>query len=278
MKWIALLFSLLLPFSALADALPMSLMPAPAPDESGYISETEYQDDTLSVRISQVERDNSVYTVAYVTIADPSQLRTALAGEIGSKAKALPSQIAKGNGAVVAINGDFYLNQKKGVVIRMGEVIRQKHQSALDLLLIDTAGDFHIIRKPSKQATNVVLEEYTILNAFTFGPALVIDGELQKIRITYGYAPQDKAPRTAIGQLGPLSYALVVVDGRQKGYSRGVTHKMLGEFMLSIGCTQAYNLDGGGTTTMIFHDRVVNRPSGGDERDVSDIIYFASAL
>jgi exopolysaccharide biosynthesis protein len=71
---------------------------------------------------------------------------------------------------------------------------------------------------------------------------------------------------------------LVVVDGRQEGYSRGITIKMLGEFMGELGCRQAFNLDGGGSATLAFHDACYNSTSDKAERNISDIIYFASAV
>jgi exopolysaccharide biosynthesis protein len=82
----------------------------------------------------------------------------------------------------------------------------------------------------------------------------------------------------AIGQMGPLQYVLVVVDGRQEGYSRGITLKMLAEFMGELGCQEAFNLDGGGSATMVFGGKCYNNISGESERNISDIIYFASAV
>jgi exopolysaccharide biosynthesis protein len=145
-------------------------------------------------------------------------------------------------------------------------------------MVVDEAGDFHIFKKSNKKELTSFLQEHTAVNAFTFGPALVIDGELQTIYNSYGFAPQDRAPRVGIGQTGPLQYVLVVVDGRQEGYSRGITIKMLGEFMSGLGCLQAFNLDGGGSATLAFNGACYNSTSDKAERNISDIIYFASAV
>lgn len=68
----------------------------------------------------------------------------------------------------------------------------------------------------------------------------------------------------------------VVVDGRSRGYSRGMTLNEFADLFVELGASEAYNLDGGGSSTMYFNGRVVNQPSGKEkERGVSDILYVA---
>ncbi len=69
----------------------------------------------------------------------------------------------------------------------------------------------------------------------------------------------------------------VVVDGRQDGHSRGVTMGELAQIMIDLGATTAYNLDGGGSSTMYYDGEVVNSPSNGGERGTSDILYVATS-
>jgi len=262
---------------AVTNSLALDFSPAPTAAEDSYISASEYQDDTLHVKIEEIQRDDSIYHVAYIDIADPSQLRTALSGDPGASSKAKPSVIAKAYNAVIAINGDSYLYRGSGYIVRQGQLLRKSASLTLDMLIIDTAGDFHVVRKPTKAKITEALKANEIAQCFTFGPVLVDNSEVQTVYNTYGFAPQDRSPRTAIGQLGPLRYVLVVVDGRLE-QSRGVTHKQLAEFMGSLGCTVAYNLDGGGSSTMVFHGQVYNSLSEGEERDNSDIIYFATGV
>ena len=84
-------------------------------------------------------------------------------------------------------------------------------------------------------------------------------------------------PRTAIGMIAPLHYVLVVSDGRTEE-SQGLSLYQLAEFMQSLGITTAYNLDGGGSSTMVFEGELVNKPTSGGssikERSVSDIVYI----
>ncbi len=258
--------------------LPVDLSPGPRPDPAGYLLETEYQDETISVKMESRKIDDSVYHIAYVKIADPSQLRTALAGPYGSKKTAKTSEMAAENNAVIAINGDYFQYRGGGFEARQGELYRKTPNTKLDLLVIDEAGDFHLFKKSNKKQLSAFLKKHTAVNAFTFGPALVVDSELQTIYNSYGFAPQDRAPRVGIGQTGPLEYVFVVVDGRQEGYSRGITIKKLAEFMQELGCVQAFNLDGGGSATMVFNGACYNKLADDAERNISDIIYFASAV
>jgi len=270
-------FLLLLPGAAFGSALPLDFSPAPVANEAHYISDTEYKDDTLHVTIENIEQDDSIYHVAHVEIVDPSQLRTALSGDPGEKVKAVPSVMANAYNAVVAINGDSYLFRDEGYIVRQGQVLRKSGATDLDMLIIDTAGDFHALRKPTRASITDALKTYQIAQCFVFGPVLVLEGKAQTVYNGYGFAAQDKSPRTAIGQVGPLSYVLVVVDGRQDD-SRGVTHKQLAEFMAKLGCKVAINLDGGGSSTLVFHGKVFNRVSEDNEREISDIIYFGTGI
>jgi exopolysaccharide biosynthesis protein len=87
---------------------------------------------------------------------------------------------------------------------------------------------------------------------------------------------QGLQPRTAIGVIGPNQLVFVVVDGRAAGYSTGVTMPQLGQIMLDLGATTAYNIDGGGSSTMYFNGSLVNNPLGkNQERGTSDILYLA---
>ncbi len=277
---ILLVLSFILMASAMGEgySLPVDGSPGPKPNPAGYISQTVYEDESITVTMESRKIDDSVYHIAWVKIAHPSQLRAALAGPYGSKKTAKTSEIAAANNAVVAINGDYFQYRSSGYEVRQGEVLRKTPNTKLDLLVVDENGDFHIFKKSNKKELTAFLQEHTPANAFTFGPALVKDGEVQYINNTYGFAPQDRAPRVGIGQIGPLEYVLVVVDGRQEDYSRGISIKMLAEFMGELGCQQAFNLDGGGSATMVFNGACYNSISDKSERNISDIIYFASAV
>jgi exopolysaccharide biosynthesis protein len=108
------------------------------------------------------------------------------------------------------------------------------------------------------------------------GPQLVGNGKSTTASETAGYATdfyQQRHPRTAIGWRKDGTLILVTVDGRQPQRSVGMTIEELAGLMLELGCVEALNMDGGGSTTMVVKDRVVNSPSDLlGERAVSDAL------
>jgi exopolysaccharide biosynthesis protein len=265
-------------------ALPLDFTPGCEPKAEQY-TENRYEDESIRVKTEHQEMDDGTKIhIAYVQIADPSQLRTGVVNpeKLGSSKTASVSALAKKYNAVIAINGDNYVDkpEKTTFEYRMTNKIRSKTNRTKDILVIDDQGDFHLFPKSQgiKEFPNELKKmDRKLVNAFTFGPALVIDGELMEIDENYGYNPHGREPRAAIGQMGPLSYVLVVVEAKDRSGSSGFSQTKLGEFMHELGCKQAFNLDGGNSAEMVFGDQVIKGMAGGDERGLSDIIYFASA-
>ena len=258
--------------------LPLDNSPGRPPIEENF-TETGYRDDTIIVEMEKKRMFDSDVFIAYVKIATPSQLRTTYAGtELGSTRTNHTSRLSANYHGIVAINGDYYAKTKAGYIVRQGETYREKTSDNMDLLFIDEMGDFHIILRGhdnQKAAIKEYQENHEIMNGFFFGPALVVDGQVQEIPEKYQFDPHAKNPRAAIGQTGPLTYVVVAVNGRMKD-SAGVTATQLAEIMKGLDCEQAYNLDGGNSATLAFNGAVYNdKPQ--DERSVTDIIYFATA-
>jgi len=280
------------PIAVLASAVFSDILPAAnvnplendlfAPGSTpveGNFTENGYRDDTIIVEMDKQRMFDSDVYIAYVKVATPSQVRTAIAGKkMGASSTNHTSVISKNYNGIVAINGDYYTKTKAGFIVRMGETYREKTSKNMDLLLIDELGDFHIIPRGhdvQEEGLAVFKSEHEIVNGFFFGPALVIDGEKQDIPKDYQFDPNKKNPRAGIAQLGTLTYALVVVNGRTND-SEGVTMAEFASVMEELGAQQAYNLDGGNSATLVFNGQVYNdKPQA--ERSVTDILYFASA-
>ena len=253
-------------------SLPIDFSVPPKPNPSCY-TDDGYKDDSITVKIETIEEDNVIWRVAHISVKSPTQLRTATAGKLTSSLTAKVKSMAEKNNAVIALSGDYFVDkpEKTSFEYRMGQKIRNKSNKIKDILIIDENGDFHTFIKSKG------LDEYKgqIINAFTFGPALVKDGAHLEMDQEYGYNPGGREPRAAIGQTGPLEYIFVIAEGR--GDSVGATHQQLADFMHKIGCKEAYNLDGGGSASMAFRGNYINNLAGG-ERSLSDIIYFATAV
>jgi len=262
-------------------ALPIDFTPGMEPNPDAY-SEDGYQDDSLSVQLETMEEEGVVWRIARVQIQHPSQLRTGIAGnKVTSSKTSLVSSMAEKYNAVIAISGDYFVNDppKTSFEYRMGTKIRSKANRVKDILIIDENGDFHTFIKSDAEKMEAFSQAgHQIINAFTFGPALVSEGNLLECDTGYGYNPNGKEPRMAIGQLGALSYVLVLAEGRNKE-SEGVTHQELADFMFDLGCLEAFNLDGGNTATMVFHGGYYQTGrSSTNERAQSDCIYFATTV
>lgn len=260
--------------------LPIDFSAGMTPNPACY-AEDGYSDDSITVKLETREEDGVVWRIAYVQIKDASQFRTGIAGNtVKSTRTSLPSIMAEKYNAVIAISGDYYVNDpaKTTYEYRMGQKIRNKRNRKKDILIIDENGDFHLFVKSDEAA----MKEFdnsglSILHAFTFGPALVKDGTLLEMDKNYGYNPDGREPRMAIGQLDTLSYVLVLAEGRTDD-SKGVTHQGLADFMFDLGCLEAFNLDGGNTATMVFNGGYYQEKNAKNERQQSDIIYFATAV
>lgn len=239
-------------------------------------TDTEYHDDQIDIVLTTMRVENTTVYVADVQIADISLLKTALAGNTYARNLTETTSVQAANaGAILAINGDYYGAQERGYVLRNGVLYRASAQSGTDALVIGADGNFRIITEGETSADTLVREG--AWQVLTFGPALVKDGQVTVSSSDEVGRAMTSNPRTAIGQISEGHYLLVVSDGRTKE-STGLSLRQLAELMQSLGAQVAYNLDGGGSSTMVFQGRVVNNPTTNGrsirERSVSDIVYI----
>jgi exopolysaccharide biosynthesis protein len=223
--------------------------------------------------------DQITYFVADLVLTDATVLRSGFADdEFGENIVANTSTIATGNDAVFAVNGDYYGFRDAGIEVRNGTLYRS--EGAREGLVLYEDGRSALYDETTTSADTLVADgAWTTLS---FGPAVVSSGHVVdgiedvEIDTNFGnHSIQGPQPRTAIGVIDTNHLVVVVVDGRSTGYSRGATMTELADIFVGLGATTAYNLDGGGSSTMFFHGEVVNRPSEGHERGVSDILYVA---
>lgn len=239
-------------------------------------TDTEYHDDQIDIVLTTMRVENTTVYVADVQIADISLLKTALAGNTYARNLTETTSVQAANAsAILAINGDYYGAQERGYVLRNGVLYRASAQSGTDALVIGTDGNFRIINEGETSADTLVREG--AWQVLTFGPALVSGGQVTVSSSDEVGRAMTSNPRTAIGQISEGHYLLVVSDGRTKE-SAGLSLRQLAELMQSLGAQVAYNLDGGGSSTMVFQGRVINSPTTNGrcirERSVSDIVYI----
>ncbi len=239
-----------------------------------YVDDTSYTDRNISVVLTEYRQYDTTIYVADVRLYSPEYLKTALAqNAYGRNITEKTSETAQRVGAILAINGDYYGSQERGYVLKNGTLYRSTAAKEQEDLVIYTDGSFEIITESEVSAE--ALLEAGAAQILSFGPALVENGEISvTIDEEVGKAMVSN-PRTAIGVIDELHYIFVVSDGRTQE-SEGLTLYQLAEFMKELGASTAYNLDGGGSSTMYFNGRVVNNPTTSGrsikERSVSDIV------
>ncbi len=239
------------------------------------VTANSYSDGNISIIITQYrEYDTDIY-VADIQLSSPEYLKTALAnGAYGKNVTAKTSEIASQTGAILAINGDFYGARESGYVVRQGQLLRDSSGGSEDLVIYSD-GTMQVIDENSVSASQLVADGAQ--QVLSFGPGIVIDGQIAVDENDEVGKAMASNPRTAIGQIDGLHYVMVVSDGRTSS-SAGLSLKELAEVMQSLGCTTAYNLDGGGSSTMVFNGTIINNPTTGGrhskERSVSDIVYI----
>ena len=251
-------------------------LPEETEQQEPIVTQNSYQSENISIPIETIERYNTQIYVADIQLADASFLKTALAGNtFGRNVGQTTSEIAKANDAILAVNGDYYGFRDRGFVMREGYLYRDTVQGdGYEDLVIYEDGRLEVIEEAASDAS--ALAEAGAVQIFSFGPGLIRSGEITVTEGSEVEQSMQSNPRTAIGQIGDLHYLLVVSDGRTEE-SEGLTLLELAQVMEEYGCQTAYNLDGGGSSTMWFMGEVINHPTNGwrdGERSISDIVYI----
>ena len=238
--------------------------------DSVTVTENSYTSPDISITVEEVNEENLTYYVADIYVRDIDCFRTALAGDTyGSGFRDSIEDMAVLNNALLAVNGDYYGNTTEGVVIRNG-VIYRANPTNCDVCVLYYDGSMKVMPGSSFSVEEAV--EDGAWQAWTFGPALLDAGGNPITAFASTSRITNANPRTAIGYYEPGHYCLVVVDGR--GESSGISLPRLSRLFDTLGCTAAYNLDGGNSSIMVWGDEVINNPSGGG-RESSDALLIA---
>ena len=232
---------------------------------SATTTDSSYSDDNIQVNLTEKTVENTQVYIADITVSSSDYLKTALAQNTYAE-----------NNAILAVNGDYYGANSTGYVIRNGVVYRDtvREDSSNGDLAIYKDGSFKIIYEDEISAEQLVKDG--VVNLLAFGPSLVEDGEIVVDTNSEVGQSMSSNPRTAIGIIDENRYIIVVSDGRTSE-SEGLSLYQLAEVMKSYGVKTAYNLDGGGSSTLYFNGQVMNKPTTNgtiSERAVSDIVYI----
>jgi exopolysaccharide biosynthesis protein len=241
----------------------------------GTATSTGFESDDVTITLTTGRTSETDYYLADIEVSSVAYLKCALAqGTYGRNIKQTTSEMAEENNAILAINGDYYGWRDDGFVVRNGVLYRDTPSSGTDCLVIGSDGSMYVADEDATDAQTLV--DDGAWQVLSFGPVLVEDGEVVVDASDEVSQSKSSNPRTAIAMVEPLHYLFMVSDGRTSA-SAGLTLQELAEVLVDAGATIAYNLDGGGSSTMWFNGEVVNNPTDGNtvgERSVSDIVYI----
>ncbi len=230
-------------------------------------TEMIYSSPTLQVEVKKAQKNGHPYWLARVRTANASQLKSALSYGTYGGARQTTSSAVAANGGVIGVNGSAfdYSSGKPsplGMCIKNG-VIYGNYATSYTVFAVKNDGTMFT---PPVGLWGSSLLQMGVKDTYNFGPVLINNGKAQP-----AIAETNKQyPRTAVGMIKKNDYLLLVTDN---GYS-GLNHWEMVDIFQSFGCQYAYNLDGGGSSTLYFNGKVLNKPAGGTERPCADFLLF----
>ena len=236
-----------------------------------------YCGENIFVTIRKYRSSMSEYCLTHVVINDPSQIRSALANDTFGGERERSSDASARLGWVVGINGsnfnwDTGEPQYAGICIKDRQVMKGELTDGREICLSDDGSLF----SPSKGLSGEELFAMGVTDSWSCGDTLLIaNGE----GINYGIqSEQYRYPRTAVGMVRPGEYYLI--NAGSGNYEGGMTYDEVRNVLLGCGCTFGKCMDGGGSSTLIFRNEVVNTPAekNAHERAVADFLYFVDEV
>ncbi len=241
-----------------------------------------YLDETILVITWQELRNDAIYTISEVKLAHGSQFRRFLSdGTYGSGRRYTTTEMSASVNAVMASSGDYYKYRQVGSVVYNGVIERFDTYKKMDSCYIDDNGDLHFSYRGTfadQEELQQFVDDNNIRFSLSFGPILIDNGQLCPMYDDYGTGEPDQLlPRAALCQDGELHY-YVIVANCARSYWKFPTLQAFANELMSIGMDKAYTLDGGQTATVAMNHEQINPVQYDAQRQISDIIYFATAL
>lgn len=233
-------------------------------------TESSYQSHNISISITSMYYDNSDVYIADIYVRSLDCFQRVYAGGEWGKTTAKVKKMAEDSGAILAMTGDSGQVIEKGWCIGNGVVWRSTTNRKRDIAVLYKNGELKTFPGPvDYEALEPTMDD--MWHCFLFGPVL-LDAEgkaMTKFNSTVG----PRNPRSALGYYEPGHYCFVQVDGRKTKsalesgkINRGITLEALSGLMEELGCTAAYNLDGGQSSMMWFGDALISTPYKGGRR------------
>lgn len=244
--------------------------------------ETGYRSKNVSVTVEKRTVGESVCFIADIYIKHLDSFCTAVALEHadvnpGNRKNCMQVDLlSRQVGGIVALSGDNYVFRNAGVVaVRNGMEWDRQFPLDDEILCMFPDGTMETFFSKAQGEQKAYVEDaYArgVRQIWCFGPSLLDDSGNAKT--SFRSSVSGRNPRSAVGYYEPGHYCFVLVDGRQKGYSLGMSLEELSALFADLGCSLAYNLDGGETVAIAYRGEIINHPEEAEPRDVSDILYI----
>ena len=238
-----------------------------------------YYDETILAIAWRQNINGLGFSFCEVVLGHPSQMRRYLAdNDFHSIKRYFPTQMSATVNAVAAVSGDFYKYRKFGIVVYQRELFRSDGE-LLDTCFVNSGGDLLFVRAgelTEEEQIRRYIQENDVVFSLAFGPIMIEDGQNVVPPGKYPIGQiQEAYSRCVLCQLGECHYLLATIT-RPPDSLAGLSN--VADALCSLGVGRAYALDGGQTGSLILKNRLINPVDFGEERTMSDIIYFATAL
>lgn len=241
-------------------------------------TENSYKSPNVSITVETISygegRNRQTYHVADIYIASMENFITYTANnQVRSYDTQDVLEMSQVTNSLLTIGGDFITYQKGGFLVRNGIVYKETTNNVSICALFP---DGTMETYEPRQYTIEDIKNRGAVQVWSFGPTLLDENGQVRKKYDMPRAVSHNNPRSAIGYYEPGHYCFVVADGRQDGYAKGLTIPDLAQIFADLGCTKAYNLDGGGSAVMTFDQKMYSKQSNGG-RDLGDILLIREA-
>lgn len=237
------------------------------------VTDNSYKSPEVSITIetckTSADGHDIVYYVADIYVASIDNFTTYVANNdmtYYSTQKSL--DMDKAANAILSICGDFLTYQKGGFMMRNGEIYMDDH-NLNSICVLYRNGEMETYDGRTYNIEEIKAKDP--VQVWSFGPVLLDQNGDVREKYTVSSTVAQRNPRSAVGYYEPGHYCFVVVDGRQT-HSAGIKIPLLASIFDELGCTRAYNLDGGGSAVMIFDHKTFSKQSNGADRKLGDLL------
>lgn len=227
--------------------------------EDQALEEIKIDEEFVDEGIELIPIETETFKGQLLKINDPSRVKLVSAPKLG-KVGSTVSQIVEHYDAVGGINASGFADDAlgtgavvAGLMIEDGELIAGNEYTSYQTVGI-TSSNVLVVSSGMNYSK---MKNLNFVSAASFGPVIIVNGR----PAFYGSGGYGLHPRTAIGQTKDGAILMLVIDGRQTHHSLGATLGNVRDILLNNGAYNAFNLDGGASTTMVYDGKVVNSPS-----------------